>query len=143
MRTFLSVLGLSTFAAVVFISHGSAAIQSGSRMLSHDVYFSLNDRSPAAAERLVAACKKYLADHPGVVRFDAGVLVPELQREVNDRDFDVSLHLLFKDKASHDAYQSASKHIQFIAENRDGWKKVRVFDSWVLATGHAAAAEKK
>lgn len=130
-------------AAVVFMSRGNAASPSSSRMLSHDVYFTLNDRSPAAAERLVGACRKYLADHPGVVGFDAGVLASEFQRDVNDRDFDVSLHLLFKDKASHDAYQSAPKHLQFIAENQDTWKKVRVFDSWVLATGPGVAAEKK
>ena len=31
-------------------------------MLAHNVYFSLNDKSPAAKKKLVKACKKYLAD---------------------------------------------------------------------------------
>jgi hypothetical protein len=55
--------------------------------------------------------------------------VADFDRPVNDRDFDVSLHLVFKDHASHDAYQTAPLHEQFIAENKATWKKVRVFDS--------------
>ena len=36
-----------------------------------------------------------------------GKLAGDLTRDVNDRDFEVALHLVFKDKASHDKYQSA------------------------------------
>ena len=39
--------------------------------------------------------------------------------------------ITFKDKAAHDKYQDADKHKQFIEENKDNWKKVRVFDSLV------------
>jgi hypothetical protein len=102
--------------------------------LSHDVFFSLNDASDAAKGTLVAACQKYLSGHEGTVFFSVGTLAQELQREVNDRDFDVALHVTFKDKASHDKYQEHPRHKQFIEENRANWKKVRVFDSWV-ATG--------
>jgi hypothetical protein len=100
-------------------------------MLAHNVYFSLNDNSPAARRRLVAACNKYLSHHPGALFFAAGVLAEELNRDVNDRDFDVALHIVFADQAAHDRYQDAPDHQQFIAENRDNWKKVRVFDSVV------------
>ena len=100
-------------------------------MLAHNVFFSLNDASDAARAKLVAACKKYLSTHPGTVYFACGTLAEELQRPVNDRDFDVSLHLVFQTKAAHDAYQAAPLHDQFIAENKDNWKKVRVFDSTV------------
>ena len=34
-------------------------------MLSHNVFFSLHDNSPAAVDRPVAACKTYLTNHPG------------------------------------------------------------------------------
>jgi hypothetical protein len=37
--------------------------------------------------------------------------------------------VIFKDRASHDAYQTAPKHLQFIEENKPTWAKVRVFDS--------------
>ena len=98
---------------------------------SPDVYFSLNDVSPAARDALVAACKKYLTGHEGTVAFSAGVLAAELNRPVNDRDFDVALHITFASRAAHDQYQDAPRHKQFIEENQNNWKKVRVFDSLV------------
>jgi hypothetical protein len=100
-------------------------------MLAHNVYFALKDNAPAARQRLIAACKKYLSQHPGTVFFATGVLAEALNREVNDRDFDVGLHIIFTDQAAHDRYQDAPSHHQFIAENKDNWKKVRVFDSVV------------
>ena len=101
------------------------------QMLSHDVYFSLKDRSPEAKQKLIAACKKYLTDHPGAVRFAVGALAEEMKRDVNDRDFDVALHVVFKDKAAHDRYAESERHQEFIKENKDTWKKVRVFDSYL------------
>ena len=101
------------------------------KMLSHDVYFALNDSSAAAKAKLVAECRKYLSGHPGTVFFAAGVVASELDRPVNDRDFDVALHVVCKDKAAHDAYQKAERHLQFIEANKANWKKVRVFDSYV------------
>jgi hypothetical protein len=103
----------------------------GGKMLAHNVFFSLNDASPAAKAKLVAACKKWLSGHPGTVFFAAGTLAEECNRPVNDRDFDVALHVIFKDKAAHDVYQTAERHLKFIDENQANWKKVRVFDSLV------------
>jgi hypothetical protein len=102
-------------------------------VLSHDVYFSLKDPSDAARSKLVSACQKYLSAHEGTVFFSVGILATDLQRDVNDRDFDVALHVTFQDKASHDKYQDHPRHKQFIEENKDNWKKVRVFDSYVSA----------
>jgi hypothetical protein len=109
----------------------SQAADGDGQLLAHNVYFSLKDKSPAAKQKLVAACKKYLADHPGVVFFAAGTLAEDLKRDVNDRDFDVALHIVFKDRAAHDKYQDAATHQQFIDENKDNWAKVRVLDSYV------------
>jgi hypothetical protein len=100
-------------------------------MLAHNVFFTLNDNSDEARARLVVACKKYLADHPGTVFFAAGTLCEDLQREVNDRGFDVALHVVFEDRDAHDRYQEAPRHLQFIEENHENWKAVRVFDSVV------------
>jgi hypothetical protein len=111
-----------------------AAAPAGEPMVAHMVYFSLKDNSAAAKAKLVTACKKYLSQHPGTVFFAAGTLAEEFNRPVNDRDFDVALHLVFKDKAAHDRYQDARDHLRFIEENKDSWKKVRVFDSWVEPT---------
>ena len=100
------------------------------KMLAHDVYFSLNDNSPQAKEKLIAACKKYLTDHPGAVSFAVGPRAEEMKRDVNDQDFDVALHIVFKSKAFHDQYAKAERHLKFIAETKANWKKVRVFDSY-------------
>ena len=100
-------------------------------MLAHNVFFTLNDPSDIAKQILVAACKKYLTDHPGTVFFACGTLATEFDRPVNDRGFDVALHLVFRTTADHDVYQSAPRHDQFIAENKANWKSVRVFDSLV------------
>ena len=54
-----------------------------------------------------------------------------MKRDVNDRDFDVALHLVFKSKAAHDQYAKAERHLKFIEENKATWKKVRVFDSYL------------
>jgi len=98
-------------------------------MLVHNVYFALKDNSAAAKKKMVDACKKFLTKHPGEVFFAAGTLAEELNRPVNDRDFEIGLHVVFKNKAAHDEYQDSARHKQFIEENRDNWKKVRVFDS--------------
>ena len=97
----------------------------------HSVYFTLNDNSDAAKETLVAACKKYLTGHPGAEFFAAGTLATDCTRPVNDRDFDVSLLVVFENKAAHDQYQKSERHLKFIAENKGNWKKVRVFDSYL------------
>ena len=99
--------------------------------LAHMVYFTLKDRSPAAADKLVEACHKFLTDHPGTIFFAAGKLVPDLVRPVNQTDYDVGLHVVFDSRASHDAYQVAPRHQQFVDENKPNWERVRVFDSYV------------
>ena len=100
-------------------------------MLSHSVFFTLYDNSPAAIERLVTACKTYLTDHPGTCFFAAGTLAVEFQCSVNDRAFDVALQMVFTDRAAHDDYQENPRHKKFIEENSGNWKQVRVFDAWV------------
>ena len=98
-------------------------------MIGHMVYFQLNDPSPEAAKKLVAACDQHLKGHPGEVFFAAGPRATAFDRPVNDRDWDVGLHIVFKSKADHDRYAVAPRHLQFIDENKAAWKKVRVFDS--------------
>src|SRR3954452_3368379 len=102
MRALLTgvvVVGLS--AGLLFALAGrqrSVAADDSSRLLAHDVYFSLNDNSDAAKQKLVAACKKYLTKHEGTVFFATGTRAQELSREFNAREFDVSLHIVFKNK---------------------------------------------
>ena len=97
--------------------------------IGHMVYFKLKDATPEAKLKLVEACDTYLEARDGVVFYAAGVRGEEFKREVNDLDFDVSLHIVFKDKASHDAYEVHPEHLKFIEAGKANWTKVRVFDS--------------
>jgi hypothetical protein len=101
-------------------------------MIGHMVYFKLKSSSPENKQKLVDACKKYLSEHDGTVFFSAGVTGDAFKRDVNDRDWDVALHLVFLDKAAHDKYQDHPEHLKFIEENKDSWAKVRVFDSELI-----------
>ncbi|TWU66773.1 MULTISPECIES: Dabb family protein [Crateriforma] len=96
--------------------------------LAHHVFFTLKDRSEESVARLVAACQKYLGGHDGMVGFEVGTRESDYQRPVN-QDYDVSLYTVFVDRAAHDAYQQAERHLQFIAETKETWAEVRVFDS--------------
>jgi hypothetical protein len=100
-------------------------------MLAHNVFFSLNDASEPAKTKLLEACKSYLTPHEGILFFACGTLAADLNRSVNDRDFDVALHITFRTREDHDRYQDAPLHRRFVEENKGNWKKVRVFDSVV------------
>mgnify|MGYP003565180875 CR=1 FL=1 len=97
--------------------------------IAHIVYFELADASEPKVEELISEIKKYLNDHPGLESFGVGRLNQDLSREVNDKDFHVSLHTLFSNRQAHDDYQVSARHVQFIEKNKSNWKKVRVFDS--------------
>ena len=101
--------------------------------LGHMVYFRLKDNSPAAIDKLVASCRQHLSGHPGTVFFGVGTRDFELNREVNVQDFDVALQLVFQNRAAHDRYQAADRHQSFIAENKENWAGVRVFDAHVTS----------
>ncbi|QDT11866.1 Dabb family protein [Planctomycetes bacterium K23_9] len=96
--------------------------------LAHHVFFILKDRSQANIDSLIADCKTYLDKHDGVVDFSVGSRVKDLNREVNG-DFDVSLHVIFQDRATHDVYQTAPRHLEFIERQKDNWASVQVLDS--------------
>jgi Stress responsive A/B Barrel Domain len=107
-------------------------------MLAHSVFFSLNDPSQAAVQKLLGDCRKFLSSHPGILFFACGTPNKQLVRPVNDRDFEVALHIVFDSLESHDAYQDAPSHHQFISDNKPNWKLVRVFDADVESVPNSA-----
>ena len=58
-----------------------------------------------------------------------GTIADDMKRDVNDRDFDVALHLVFKNKAAYDQYEKSERHLKFKQETQDNRKEVRVFDT--------------
>jgi hypothetical protein len=99
--------------------------------LAHVVFFTLKDRSSAARDSLVAACHRYLTNHPGTLHFSAGPRAESYHRPVNDQNYDVALVLVFESEADHDRYQEAPRHKEFVAEQSSNWAQVRVFDALV------------
>ncbi|MEO0529917.1 MAG: Dabb family protein [Planctomycetota bacterium] len=96
---------------------------------AHMVFFTLAEPIDASADLLVEKCHEHLSDHEGVIHFSVGKIAKDLSREVNDKTFDVALHVVFADRAAHDTYQTHPRHLLFITEAKSLWSKVRVFDS--------------
>jgi hypothetical protein len=124
------LLAMGAVALAASLSAGSTKADQGPQ-LAHMVYFKLKDNSGAYRAKLSAACKLYLSGHEGTVSFGTGTRAGDFNRDVNDRDFDVSLHLVFVNKEAHDKYHVHPRHLKFIEENKDNWEKVRVFDSYL------------
>jgi hypothetical protein len=108
----------------------------GGTALAHNVYFSLKDRSAAKQQELIDGCRTYLTNHPGVI-FCAFGHLSDLKRDVNDRTFDIGLHVVFENRAAHDRYQTAPRHNEFVAKFKSNWAKVRVFDTDVEVPTHS------
>jgi hypothetical protein len=96
--------------------------------LAHMVYFTLKDPSAAAQKKLVDDCERFLKGIPGIEYFAVGTRVGDLARPVNAQDFHVGLHVVFESRKAHDDYQVDARHQQFIAENKETWQQVRIFD---------------
>src|SRR5262249_27572023 len=101
------------------------------QLVVHNVFFQLADNSPAARQKLLEACKKYLTGHPGETFFSAVLPGEPVASSVNDQDLDVALHIGFQSTPGRDCYQDAERHVKFVEENKPNWKKVRVFDSLI------------
>jgi Stress responsive A/B Barrel Domain len=99
--------------------------------IGHMVFFELKDKSAEAQKKLVDACYKYLKNHDGVLYFSAGSRAKDIKEGVSAADWDVALHIVFKDKKSLQKYGPHADHQKFIAENKDNWKGVKVYDSQI------------
>ncbi|MEO1553516.1 MAG: Dabb family protein [Pseudomonadota bacterium] len=127
MRTALLIGSLVTLANCA--SSSAEDVETAEAMLTHAVFFELENDDPASVQALIDGCYEYLAPHAGIVYFSAGARHVEYQREVNDLGFDVALTIVFENTAAQDAYQVTEPHLKFIDEFNENWASVRVFDS--------------
>jgi len=119
---------LATVTAVLALSVTARADETG---IGHMVFFELKDKSAESKKKLVDACYKYLKNHDGVLYFSAGPRAEDAKEAVSAMDWDVALHIVFKDKASLDKYAPHPDHKKFIDENKANWKGVKVYDSHI------------
>jgi hypothetical protein len=82
-------------------------------MFSHVVIFWTKPDMPNAADELVAGANQYLKTAPGILSFHVGKMVPS-HRPVVDQTYQVALNIVFKDKATQDAYQEHPQHLEFV-----------------------------
>jgi len=97
--------------------------------IAHMVYFKLKEATPEAKQKLIDGCKKYLSEHEGTLFFAVGIRGVEYKRDVNDKDWDVGLHIVFTNKSAHDKYQDHPDHTKFRDASKDLIDKVRVYDT--------------
>ena len=121
MKRFLAILTVMCAFAITARADETA--------VGHMVFFELKDKSPEAKKTLVDACYKYLKHHDGVLYFSAGPRAADQKEPVSATDWDVALHVVFKDATSLKKYASHPDHLKFIAENKANWKGVKVYDS--------------
>ena len=138
---FALVLGIAATAPTA--DKAAKKVEKKGPMIGHMVYFKLKESTPATRQKLVDACNKYLGDHEGTVFYSAGPIAEEFKRDVNDREWDVALHLVFASEAAYDKYAVHTEHLKFIVENKETWAKVRVFDSELAAVKTGKKAAKK
>lgn len=119
------------FALLTAVGVPARAADEAGGALAHVVFFTLKDHSQASRMKMIDACKTYLTGHDGVLSFSVGTIAEDVQEPVSDRDFDVAIHVVFRDKKASDAYQVHPRHKRFIEENKGSWAKVRVFDSYL------------
>lgn len=131
LRLLVSMLFVLTTTANSFTAEPAQAKAKAEMGIAHMVYFKLKDSRAESKQKLIDGCNKYLSKHEGVIYFSAGLRGEEFARDVNDKDWDVGLHLVFANKAAHDKYQDHPDHTKFRDEIKDAIAKVRVFDTMV------------
>ena len=101
--------------------------------LAHMVFFTLKDHSAESRSKFVDSTRKHLGAIEGTTYFSVGSIAEDadVQEGASVKEWDVALHVVFPDKAAKAAYLKNPHHDAFVAENKDQFEKVQVFDSFL------------
>jgi hypothetical protein len=129
-RTFVAA---STAAVAGAGLSGASAMAAGNpgefgKLFVHHVFFWLKKPVSAEARAKFEKALKDLVTVETIVHYHLGVPAPT-SREVIDTSYSYSLLTLFKDKKGQDTYQDHPTHLRFVADCKDLWEKVVVYDS--------------
>ena len=119
----------SFLAAVTVVCAFAITARADEPAIGHMVFFELKDKSKESKQKLVDACYKLLKNHEGVLYFSAGPRAEDIKEGVSAADWDVALHIVFKEKKFLDKYIPHPDHKKFVEDNRADWKGVKVYDS--------------
>ena len=109
---------------------GKEAGKGKSDEIVHMVFVLLKDNSAAERDKLIAQCKKYLAQHPGQTYFRVGLKSDKgatLERGEHEK-FDVGWVNVFADGAALKNYQGSKELDEFRKLTEPRIKHMKVFD---------------
>jgi hypothetical protein len=95
-------------------------------MILHNVFFWLKTPEPTTISEFIEELKK-LEKIAEVKQLHIGVPAPII-RAVVDNSYSVALTVFFMDLKGHDAYQIHEEHKLFLANNKEKWSKVQIYD---------------
>jgi hypothetical protein len=98
-------------------------------MLIHSVYFWLKPESTTAQRDAMLAGLRSLKGIKSAAEVHVGVPAPMPERPVRESSYTYALTVIFKDIASHDAYQIDPVHKAFTEAFRPLWARIQVFDA--------------
>jgi hypothetical protein len=111
--------------------------------LAHMFFFKLADRSPATIHAFVDACVKYLSKHPGQTYFSVGLRAVEMRRDVNATNFDVAMHMVFRNVAAYKKYEASKRHDTFITVTAGISNSRVVYDSYLVPQRATLAVKRR
>ena len=95
----------------------------------HTVLFWMKDgTTEEQKQQLIQDCREFLGPISSVRFLAAGMPAMTPRTEVVDNSYGVGLVVHFEDRAGHDLYQEAPKHLEFIERNQAIWERVQVYD---------------
>jgi len=101
------------------------------RPFCHMVYFKMADRLPKTRARFIEYCQEHLSGYAGQTYFSVGPRDVEMRRDVNARDFDVTMNMIFKSKKFYEEYANADRHKEFIFKTAGMSTARKVYDSFI------------
>ena len=98
---------------------------------AHAVFFELHSGSPEAVSDLEGACLELLS-LPEVEELAVGRRAQEFDRELNEQEFHVGLHVVFQDTYAYESYLTSDLHVELVERFGPTFKRVVVYDYWLL-----------
>lgn len=95
-------------------------------MILHNVFFWLKITNGDSVSEFMSELQK-LDKIQEIKQIHIGVPAPII-RPVVDNSYTVALTVFFVDLKGHDAYQVHPLHKEFLANNKEKWSKVQIYD---------------
>ena len=107
---------------------------SGQISFFHQVYFKLTDRRDSTQRIFIEYINKYLSPktHKGMTNLKVGLRAVEMQRRVNDLEFDVVMDMEFESIDAYLDYSQHPDHERWITEVGSMSTHRRVFNSFSI-----------